>query len=81
MTELEQLTQLCERLGAPRAQAATMAAQLLKRAEQIAAERGVAREVALKGLLEIVVKGRAGEVPAALAPPRQPLARPAHQSP
>lgn len=62
MTELEQLTQLCERLGAPAAQARTMAAQLMKRADQIAAERGIAREAALKGLLDVVVKGRAGEV-------------------
>ena len=73
MTEGEQLTLLCERLGATPAQARTMAAQLLKRAEQIAGERGVTREVALKGLLEVVVKGRAGEVPAALAslPPKR----------
>ena len=63
-TELEQLTQLCERLGAPPVQARTMAAQLIKRADQLAAERGIAREVALKGLLDVVVKGRAGEVPA-----------------
>lgn len=65
MTELEQLTQLCENLGAPRAQAAVMAAQLAKRATQLAAERGVAREVAMKGLLEAVVKGRMGEAPKA----------------
>jgi len=30
MNETEQLAQLCQRLGAPRAQAETMAAQLLK---------------------------------------------------
>lgn len=70
MTELEQLTQLCERLGAPPAQAATMAAQLLKRADQIAMERGIAREAALRGLLEVVVKGRAGEVPPGFLPPQ-----------
>lgn len=70
MTELEQLTQLCERLGAAPAQAATMAAQLLKRAEQIATERGISREEALRGLIEVVVKGRAGEVPARFTPPR-----------
>lgn len=70
MTELEQLTQLCERLGAPPAQAATMAAQLIKRAEQIVAERGVTREAALQGLLEVVVKGRAGEVAPPVAPRR-----------
>ena len=68
MTELEQLTALCERLGAPRVQAQTMAAQLLKRAEQIAVERGITREAALKGLLDIVVKGRAGEVPSQFSP-------------
>jgi hypothetical protein len=69
MTELEQLSRLCERLGAGRQQAQTMAAQLLKRADQIAAERGVTRAVALKGLLDVVVKGRAGEVPDSFAPP------------
>jgi hypothetical protein len=69
MTELEQLTQLCQRLGAPPAQAATMAAQLLKRAEQIATERNISREDALRGLIEVVVKGRAGEVPVRFTPP------------
>jgi hypothetical protein len=72
MIELEQLTQLCERLGASRAQAAMMARQLLKRAEQIAAERGIPTDEALKGLLEVLVKGRAGEVPARFAPPPPP---------
>jgi len=70
MNEHEQLTQLCERLGASKAQAATMAAQLLKRAEQIATERGISRVEALKGLVEVVMKGRAGEVPERFAPPR-----------
>lgn len=70
MNELEQLTQLCERLGASKAQAATMAAQLLKRAEQIATERGISRVEALKSLVEVVMKGRAGEVPDRFASPR-----------
>lgn len=74
MTELEQLARLCERLGAPPAQAATMAAQLAKRATQLAAERGVTREVALARLLEVMVKGRAGEVPVEFAPPPPPEA-------
>ena len=73
MTELEQLSQLCQRLGAPPAQAATMAAQLVKRADQLAAERGMAREVALRGLLEVLVKGRAGEVPAQFNPTPPPV--------
>ena len=47
MSELEQLTALCERLGAPPAQAATMATQLAKRAGQIATERGTPRSVAI----------------------------------
>ncbi len=76
MTELEQLTELCERLGAARVQAVTMAAQLMKRADQLAAERGITRENALQGLLEVVVKGRAGEVPAQFAAaPRAPESR------
>ena len=69
MTEHEQLTALCQRLGAPREQAGIMAAQLLKRAEQLAVERGTTREAALARLLELVIKGRAGEVPAEFAPP------------
>jgi hypothetical protein len=72
MTEHGQLTQLCERLGALPAQAATMAAQLLKRADQLAVERGITREVALQGLLDVVIKGRAGEVPSRFAPPPPP---------
>ena len=73
MTEHEQLTQICERLGASPAQAATMAAQLLKRAAQQAVQRGVTREAALARLLDLLVKGRAGEVPKEFAsPPRPP---------
>ena len=68
-SELEQLTRLCEQLGAPPAQAATMAAQLLKRAAQLAVERGVTREAALARLLELLVQGRAGNVPPDFAPP------------
>lgn len=64
MNEVEQLTLAFERLGAPHAQAATMATQLLKRADQLARERGITREAALARLLDVVVKGRAGEVPA-----------------
>ncbi len=64
MSEAEQLAQLCARLGAPPAQAAAMAAQLLKRADQLAIERGRPREEMLGHLLRLVVKGSAGEVPA-----------------
>ncbi len=67
MTEHEQLTRLCEQLGATRMQAETMAAQLAKRATQLAAERGIGRELAMTRLLEKVVKGRAGEPPPSAA--------------
>ena len=69
MNELEQLTQLCVRLGATPAQAAVMAAQLSRRADQLAAERSIPRVAALASLLEVVVQGRAGEVPARFRPP------------
>lgn len=61
MTELEQLTVLCERLGAARPQAETMAAQLLKRADQLASERRIERTAALQYLLQLVTQGRSGE--------------------
>ena len=72
MSEEQQLAALCERLGASPPQAATMAAQLLKRAAQLAVERGLTREAALAHLLNVVVKGRNGEVPADFSPPPGP---------
>lgn len=63
MTELEQLSALCLRLGAAPAQAAAMAAQLMKRADQLAAERGLERSAALGYLIDLVIKGRNGEPP------------------
>lgn len=72
MSEEERLTRLCASLGAPPRQAATMAAQLLKRAEQLVAMRGLSREAALASLLEVLVKGRAGEVPSRFAPAPRP---------
>lgn len=67
MTELEQLTKLCTNLGAEPAAAATMAAQLQKRATQLAAERNITREAAMHYLLEVLVKGRQGESPENIA--------------
>ncbi len=60
-SELEQLKTLCRRLGADAAQAETMAKQLLKRADQLAAERGWTRVQAMEHLLRLVVNGRSGE--------------------
>jgi len=70
VTEAEQLTELCQRLGAVPAQAAVMAGQLQKRAQQLAADRGISREEAMKYLLELVVKGRQGEAPLESVPDR-----------
>lgn len=69
MNELEQLSTLCARLGAGPEQAKVMAAQLLKRAEQLATERGTSREHELQKLLQLVTSGRAGEVPKGFQPP------------
>lgn len=63
MSDVEKIATLCERLGAPPEQAVTMARQLLKRADQLAAERGITRETALAQLLQILVEGRQGNVP------------------
>lgn len=63
MDELARLAAVCERLGAPKAQAETMARQLLKRAEQLAVERNQTREQALDWLLRVTIQGRQGAVP------------------
>lgn len=58
--EVEMLTKVCVKLGAPEEQARTMAGQLLKRADQLAEERGTGREEELRRLLELVIAGREG---------------------
>jgi hypothetical protein len=67
--QLEKITELCTKLGATPEQAATMARQLIKRADQISVERGIPREQAMTQLLQILVQGRQGTVPAAYQPP------------
>jgi hypothetical protein len=62
MGEIENLAAALERMGAPAPQARTMARQLLKRAEQIAAERDIAPVEALAYLLKLTQSGREGEV-------------------
>lgn len=69
MSEVEKITVICERLGAPPEQAATMAKQLIKRADQLAAERNIPREQALAQLLQILVEGRQGNMPSGFQPP------------
>ena len=63
MNELEQMTLLCERLGAEDGQARTMAAQLLKRADQLVVERGIERTAAVQYLVQLVISGRNGQPP------------------
>lgn len=64
MTEHEHLRDLCLRLGASREQAETMARQLARRTDQLAASRGWSREQALTHLLRLVTEGSAGVAPA-----------------
>jgi hypothetical protein len=51
-----------------------MAAQLLKRADQLALERNRPREETLGHLLRLLVQGRAGEVPADFPATQPPTA-------
>ena len=69
MSERAQLTRLCGGLGASPAQAQAMARQLMKRADQLVAERGQTREAAMAYLLRLVVEGRRGDVPNEFRPP------------
>jgi hypothetical protein len=55
MTEHEQLVAVCERIGASKAQAETMARQLAKRADQLSAQRGITRVEAMAHLLQMLI--------------------------
>ena len=69
MDELAGLREFFQRLGADGAQADVMARQLAKRADQVAAQRGIPREQALAELLRKVAEGRAGNAPEAGSKP------------
>jgi hypothetical protein len=71
--EMEMLIRLCSGLGAGADQARAMAAQLMKRADQLATERAIPREEAMRYLLEVVTKGRAGGVAAVYDAVRPPI--------
>jgi hypothetical protein len=70
VNELARLTALCGKLGAPAGQAEAMAKQLMKRADQLAIQRGQSREEAMAYLLQLVVQGHGGEVPKEFRPPK-----------
>ncbi|HKK19058.1 MAG TPA: hypothetical protein VJ952_10300 [Opitutales bacterium] len=57
---LRQVSSLLVRLGAEAPQAEVMAAQLLKRAKQIAEERNITETEALESLLKQVIEARRG---------------------
>lgn len=63
MSEENSLTALCQRLGSPEPQARIMARQLLKRADQLARERGITREAAMEHLLKLLIQGSQGKTP------------------
>jgi Tfp pilus assembly protein FimT len=63
VNEQEEIVELLKRLGATPGQADTMASQLRKRADQLAAEHQVSRAEAMRYLLDAVMKGRSGETP------------------
>lgn len=69
MNEDEQLQELCVKLGSSPGQAATMAAQLSKRATQLAGQRGWSRETALQHLLNLVVQAAAARCRRGFLPP------------
>lgn len=59
--ELEGVARIFVNLGADSEQAKVMAAQLLKRASQIAQERGVSKVEATETLLKQVIQARNGD--------------------
>jgi len=59
--ELSELAALLKALGCPPEQAATMAAQLDKRAKQLAAQKRRSYEEALAHLLKLVREGRGSQ--------------------
>ncbi len=58
--EIDQIAALFRHLGADDRQAATMARQLSKRADQLVEEKGLDRLQALRHLLDLVKSGREG---------------------
>lgn len=68
----QQVARLFRELGAEPAQARIMAAQLVKRAGQLAGEQGSSIEDALAGLLRRAVDGRLGKTPGEPGGSQQP---------
>jgi hypothetical protein len=58
--DLETLAEFCRSMGALPPQDRHMASQILKRADQISAERGIERLEAVRELLELMIKAHGG---------------------
>ena len=69
--ELVQIKTLLSRLGASDVASDIMARQLVKRADQWVEERGINRVEAMRQLLELVVTGRSGGLPASFEAPSE----------
>ena len=69
--ELVQIKTLLSRLGASDVASDVMARQLVKRADQWVEERGINRVEAMRQLLEFVVTGRSGGLPASFEAPSE----------
>ena len=69
--ELAQVKTLLSRLGASDVASDVMARQLAKRADQWVEERGINRVEAMRQLLELVVTGRSGGLPASFEGPSE----------
>ena len=69
--ELVQIKTLLSRLGASDVASDVMARQLVKRADQWVEERGINRVEAMRQLLELVVTGRSGGLPASFEAPSE----------
>lgn len=59
--DLELISGVFQKLGAPEIQADVMAAQLLKRAIQLAEERNISKVEAVESLLKQVISARQGD--------------------
>lgn len=60
MQHLEEVTALCLQCGASQEQATVLARQLLKRAAQLARERGISEVEAMDYLLRLMISARDG---------------------
>ena len=71
--EKEQLAKVFERLGAPREQALRMASQLMRRAEQLAAESNLSKVESVERLMGLCMEGFHGRIDPDFSPTRKKI--------